>query len=437
MSVTIKSVNALTPAQKAGLKAGDILLSADGNEINDMLDYEFYTAKSQINIVYESAGETKSASVQKEEYEPFGCEFETYLIDKHHSCKNKCIFCFVDQLPQGMRKSLYFKDDDERLSFLFGNYITLTNLSKHELDRIKRMRISPINVSVHTVDPERRVFMMKNRFSGNVLPMLKELAQADIDINCQLVLCRGVNDGEYLMQSMRELSALYPAVQSIAAVPIGITSYREGLEPLITYDAKTAGEVLDMMESFGDELEKTIGERLVYPSDEWYLQAGRPIPQEDFYGGYPQLDNGVGMWRKFHDEFMEELQKPHIVPIPRKVDTVTGVSAYGLIQELADAAMKKYRFVKVRVHRIENRFFGGNVSVTGLLTGGDIIDQTKENLISRNFLLPGTTLRSEQDMFLDDITLESLESQLKVQVSVVGQDGGEFCRKLLGVREKA
>ncbi|MEG0804060.1 MAG: DUF512 domain-containing protein, partial [Pygmaiobacter sp.] len=347
---------------------------------------------------------------------------------------NKCIFCFVDQLPKGMRQSLYFKDDDERLSFLFGNYITLTNLSRHEIDRIKAMRISPINVSVHTVDPALRVSMMGNRFAGNVLEIIKELAAAEIEMNCQLVLCRGINDGEALQQSMRELSALYPAVQSIAAVPIGLTAFREGLCPLTVYDAPSAGVVLDQMEAFGDELCRSIGERLVYPADEWYLLANRPMPEEEFYGGYPQLDNGVGMWRKFHDEFMQELARPHVVHLPRRVDTVTGVSAYPLITTLVEALRKKYRFVRVRVHCIENHYFGGNVSVTGLLTGTDIIAQCEGKLLSDNLLLPGTTLRTEQDMFLDNTTLDEFSRRLCVKLEIIPQDGGAFARALLGLK---
>lgn len=435
MAVHIKSVDIGSPAEKAGLSAGSTILSIDGNEINDMLDYEFYAAKPQISITYEKDGITDTQTIVKEEYAPLGCEFETYLIDRHHSCKNKCIFCFVDQMPKGMRKSLYFKDDDERLSFLFGNYITLTNLSRHEIERIKMMHISPINVSVHTVDPTLRVQMMGNRFAGNVLPLLKELAEAGIEMNCQLVLCRNVNDGAYLEQSMKELSALYPAVQSIAAVPIGITDYRENLYPMQVYDAQSAAKVLDAMEAFGDALVEKIGERLVYPSDEWYLQANRPMPPEEFYGGYPQLDNGVGMWRKFYDEFMEELAKPHRVRLPRRVDTVTGVSAYSLIQTLCGALQKKYRFVKVRVHCVENRFFGGNVTVTGLLTGTDIMAQCDGKLMSDQLLLPGTTLRSEQDMFLDDITLENFSRALGVKVGVVPQDGAAFARMVLGFDE--
>lgn len=433
MSVTVKFVDEGSLAQQAGLSAGCVLLSIDGQEINDMLDYEFYSAKPQIALRFLKNGTEQEAILEKDEYQPLGCEFETYLIDRHHSCKNKCIFCFVDQLPKGLRQSLYFKDDDERLSFLFGNYITLTNLSRHEIERIKKMHISPINISVHTVDPALRVAMMGNRFSGKVLELITELAEAGIEMNCQLVLCRDINDGAALEQSLKALTALYPAVQSIAAVPIGITSFRDGLAPLTIYDKASAAEVIEMMEAYGDRMMEQHGERVVYPADEWYLIAERKMPQEDFYCGYLQLDNGVGMWRKFHDEFMEELEKHHRVHLPCRADAVTGVSAYPLISSLAEALQKKYRFVKIKVHRIENRFFGGNVSVTGLLTGGDIISQCEGKLRSKRLLLPGTTLRSEQDMFLDDTTLDEFSRALDVTVKVVPQDGGALARLMLGL----
>ncbi|MCI6640223.1 MAG: DUF512 domain-containing protein [Pygmaiobacter massiliensis] len=432
MAIQVKRVKKGSAAFKSGLRAGCVLYKADDHELCDMLDYEFYTAKERFLLEFEQAGKRQSVWVQKGEYEPFGCDFETYLIDKQHSCKNKCIFCFVDQLPCGMRKSLYFKDDDERLSFLFGNYITLTNLSRRELDRIKQMHISPINVSVHTVDPALRVQMMKNRFAGNVLPLLQELAAAGIELNCQLVLCRGINDGAYLAQSMEELCRLFPAVQSVAAVPIGLTAYRDGLPNLTPYDKESAGAVIDQMEAFGEIMLKKHKKRIVYPSDEWYLQAGRPMPPASFYDGYPQLDNGVGMWRKFYDEFMDELEKPHRVKLPCRADTVTGVSAYPLIAELCKAAAKKYPPIRVRVHRVENRFFGGNVTVTGLLTGTDIIAQCEGRLKSRRLLLPSTTLRAEQDLFLDDISLTEFSQKLGVLTQVVPQDGGAFCRMLLG-----
>ena len=433
MAVLVVAVDPNSPAQRAGILPGDEILTIDGGQINDMLDYEFYTAKDRFEVCFEREGERKNVRVEKQEYEPFGCDFETYLIDKHHSCKNKCIFCFVDQLPRGMRQSLYFKDDDERLSFLFGNYITLTNLTRQEMDRIKLMHISPINISVHAVDPALRVRMMKNRFAGDLMPRMRELAEADIEMNCQLVLCRGINDGAALEQSMRELAALWPQVRSVAAVPIGVTRYRENLEPLETYDAASAGAVLDQLLAFGDKMQQLHGERLIYPADEWYFLTGRPLPEEAFYGGYYQLDNGVGMCRKFYDEFMAELQKPHRVKLPCRADTICGESVYPLIVSLADALMKKYRFVRLRVHAIRNDFFGGNVSVTGLLTGQDIVAQASGKLISNRLLLPGTTLRSEQDLLLDDMSKEQLGEALGAQVTVIPQDGAAFARAALGL----
>ncbi len=433
MAVRVTGVDAGSPAERAGILPGDEILTIDGGQINDMLDYEFYTAKGQIGIRLRRGEEIRTVDVEKEEYEPLGCDFETYLIDKHHSCKNKCIFCFVDQLPRGMRQSLYFKDDDERLSFLFGNYITLTNLSRQEMDRIKLMHISPINISVHAVDPALRVRMMKNRFAGDLMPRMKELAEAGIEMNCQLVLCRGINDGAALEQSMRELAALWPQVRSVAAVPIGVTRYRENLEPLETYDPASAGAVLDQLLAFGDRMKAQCGERVIYPADEWYFLARRPLPTEAFYDDYYQLDNGVGMCRKFYDEFLAELQKPHRVKLPCRADTVCGESVYPLIAALADALHKKYRFVRLRVHRIRNDFFGGNVTVTGLLTGQDIVAQTAGKLISNRLLLPGTTLRSEQDLLLDDMSKEQLGQALGAAVTVIPQDGAAFARAALGL----
>ncbi|MBC5582152.1 DUF512 domain-containing protein [Anaerofilum sp. BX8] len=433
MAVRVTQVEPGSPAARAGIRPGDTLAQIDGGEINDMLDYEFYTAKGEFPVLVDRDGARIELQVKKEEYEPLGCDFETYLIDKHHSCKNKCIFCFVDQLPRGMRQSLYFKDDDERLSFLFGNYITLTNLSRRELDRIKLMHISPINISVHAVDPALRVRMMHNRFAGELMPRMRELAGAGIEMNCQLVLCRGINDGPALQRSMEELAALWPQVRSVAAVPIGVTRYRDGLEPLEVYDQETAAQTLDQLVAFGDRMEQQHGERLVYPADEWYFLAGRPLPPAHFYGDYFQLDNGVGMCRKFYDEFAAELSRPHRVHLPCRADTVCGESVYPLIVSMADALMKKYRFVQLRVHCIKNDFFGGNVTVTGLLTGQDIAAQAAGRMLSHRLLLPGTTLRSEQDVLLDDMTAEELGARLGAEVTVIPQDGAAFARAALGL----
>lgn len=430
MAVKVIAADKDTPAQALGL-AGSTLLSINGNEINDMLDYQFYAQAAHLTLAVVQDGKLNYLQVEKDELAPLGCCFESYLIDKKHSCKNKCMFCFIDQLPKGLRETLYFKDDDERLSFLFGNYITLTNLNSREVERIKTQHISPINVSVHTMDPELRVKMMKNPHAGEVLQYIEQFAEAGIEMNCQLVLCRGVNDGAALAHSLEQLAKLYPAVQSIAAVPSGLTKYREGLYPLVPYDAQSAGEVLDILEEYGQKYKAQHGVRLVYPGDEWFLLAGRPIPPEEYYDGYPQLENGVGMWRLLHDEFMDALQVPRTVLLPRKLDLATGTLAYPLIRMLAETLQSLYPRLHIRVHAIENRFFGGNVSVAGLLTGTDLIEQLQGKLLGNRLYLPQVMLREEQDMFLDNVTVKDLEKALKVKVRMVPQNGADMLAALL------
>lgn len=430
MAVKIIGADKDSPAQKHEL-AGTTLLSIDGSEINDMLDYEFYSSGARLELAFMRGGKLEYKTVEKEEYQPLGCNFESYLIDKKHSCKNKCMFCFIDQLPKGLRETLYFKDDDERLSFLFGNYITLTNLVPREVERIKRMHISPINVSVHTVDPELRVKMMKNKHAGEVLRYIDEFAAAGIEMNCQLVLCRGVNDGDKLRQSIEKLAGLYPAVQSIAAVPSGLTRYREGLHPLEAYDRKTAEQVLDILEEYGERYRQQHGVRIIYPGDEWYLLAGRPIPPYEFYDGFPQLENGVGMWRTLHDEFLEALPEMKPPLLPRRIDLATGELAYPLIKNLADTLQTVCRKVKITVHCIKNDFFGGNVTVTGLVTGTDLKKQLKGKLKSRTLGIPEVMLREEQDKFLDDVTVRELELALGVRVRIMPTRGGDLLTALL------
>lgn len=436
MAVRIKSVDKGSAAEAAGLKAGDTLLSADGNEINDMLDYQFYTSGPQLSLAVQRGGRLDYLQVEKGEYEPFGCEFETYLIDKKHSCANHCMFCFIDQLPKGLRESLYFKDDDERLSFLFGNYITLTNLSEREAARIIKMRISPINISVHTTDPDLRVRMMANKNAGSTLAYLEQFARAGIQMNFQLVLCRGVNDGPALEKSLADLSALYPAVQSIAAVPSGLTRYRKGLYPLTPYDAASSRQVLDILEHWGNLCKEKYGSRLVYPADEWYLAAGRPIPPDAFYEDYPQLENGVGMWRLFSEEFAAALEhhKQRWPLLPRRMDLVTGTLAAPLITQAAQALSRRYPRLKLTVHPIRNDFFGGNVSVAGLVTATDIAAQCRGKLKSRHLGVPEVMLRDEKDRFLDDWTIQKLEKALGVKVHILPCGGGALAETLLAPR---
>ena len=430
MAVKITAVDKDSPAEQYGLSGGT-LLSIDGNEINDMLDYEFYSQGAQLYLAVMQQGKLSYINVQKDEYQPLGCNFESYLIDKKHSCKNHCMFCFIDQLPPGLRDTLYFKDDDERLSFLFGNYVTLTNLNDREVERIKKMHISPINISVHTVDPALRVRMMANKCAGEVLRYIDEFAEAGIEMNCQLVLCRGINDGDKLRESIEKLAGLYPAVQSIAAVPSGLTRYRDKLYPLIAYDAKTAGEVLDILEEYGEKYKAQHGVRIVYPGDEWYLLAGRPIPQNDFYDDYRQLENGVGMWRRLHDEFMEALGDKRTLLLPRRLDIATGTLAYPLIKSLTDTLQSIYRNLRIRVHPIQNNFFGGNVSVAGLITGTDLKAQLKGKMLSHTLCIPEVMLREEQDMFLDNVTVKQLEKTLRAKVRILPQNGAEMLAALL------
>lgn len=430
MAVKITGTDKGTPAERANLK-GATLLSIDGNEIHDMLDYEFFSQGSELELSVMRGGALEYLQISKEEYQPLGCCFQSYLIDKKHSCCNKCIFCFIDQLPKGLRDTLYFKDDDERLSFLFGNYVTLTNLSAREVERIKAMHISPINISVHTVDPELRVKMMKNKNAGAVLRYIDEFAEAGIEMNCQLVLCRDVNDGDALRRSIEKLASLYPHVKSIAAVPAGLTRYREGLYPITAYDKESAAQVLDILEEYGEKFREQYGVRIVYPGDEWFLLAQRPIPKAEYYDEYLQLENGVGMWRLFHDEFMSALGTHHRVLWPRRMDVVTGELAYPLIKMLTETLCSIYPRVHVRVHMIKNEFFGGNVTVAGLITGTDILKQVKGKLCSHTLLIPEVMLREEKDKFLDDVTLSDLERKLHVKTRILPQDGGEVVQMLL------
>ena len=431
MAVPIASVQPGSPAEKAGLVAGDTLLSVDGHEIRDGLDYEFYTTGPRLRLVVQSGGGTREVLVEKDEYQPLGCEFETYLIDRQHPCKNKCVFCFVDQLPKGLRPSLYFKDDDERLSFLFGNYITLTNLSEREVARIIEMRISPVNVSVHTTNPDLRVQMMKNKHAGEVLAYLPRLAEAGIELNFQLVLCPGLNDGEELCRSIADLAAYRPHVRSIAAVPVGLSRHRQGLAVLQSYDAASAARQLDILLEAGDRFAKQDGRRLVYPSDEWFLLAGREIPPDDFYDDYPQLENGVGMWRVMEDEFTAALADAEGDGEETEADLVVGTLAAPLLRKLGAELTQKFPNTRLHVHAIRNDFFGPGVTVTGLLTGRDILEQCKGKLRSGRLLLPEDTLRAEGDLMLDGTTPADLERALAVRVQVVPKGGGALLDAVL------
>ncbi|MCR5485866.1 MAG: DUF512 domain-containing protein [Clostridiales bacterium] len=435
-AVVITGVNKNSPCGKKHILRGDVLISVNGREINDVLDYGFFISEKKLTLEVRSAEKQKikKFTVRKDEYEDIGLEFETYLMDKQRRCANKCIFCFVDQLPKGMRESLYFKDDDSRLSFLFGNYITLTNLSRHEADRIMEMHISPVNVSVHTMNPELRVKMMKNKNAGKCLSYLKEFADAGIKLNTQLVLCPGINDGDELLYSLNELGDLYPAVQSIAAVPVGLTGHREGLFELKPYTKQQAGEVIDIIEQFNMKRELLGIPRTAYPADEFYLIAERKIPDDDYYGDYPQLENGVGLCALLKSEYMSALgeNEKRLKTVSGSVTLATGEAAYPLIKELTDITKEKAEGLSISVIPIKNTFFGGYVNVSGLLTGKDYLSQLEGKDFGDRLLIPAVSLKRDEDIFLDDVTLNELEKKLGVKVIPVENDGVKLFEAVIG-----
>ncbi len=433
MAVIIQQVHPNSPAHIAGICAGEKLLSINGNTIMDVLDYRFYETDSRLTVtVADKNGEERSVSIRKGQYESLGLEFETYLMDKQHSCRNKCIFCFIDQLPKGMRESLYFKDDDSRLSFLFGNYITLTNLSEHEIERIIKMHISPINVSIHTTNPELRCKMMGNRFAGKALELLKRFADAGIHLNGQLVLCPGINDGPELERTLNDLYALGENVQSIACVPVGVTRYREGLYPLTTYTKETAEATLRQIEAFGDRFVKERGARTVYASDEFYLLAEREIPAPEFYEDFAQLENGVGLLASLQEEFRFALEDFTPPETKRRVTMATGEGAYAFLQTMLDEFRGKCDTILCNIVPVRNDFFGGTVNVSGLLTGQDLYAQLKDRDLGDALLIPCVTLRQQEDVFLDDMSLGELSQKLGVPVIPVINDGQQLLDAITG-----
>ncbi len=433
MAVKISGIEKNSLAAKKKIEKDDVLISINGNEINDVLDYRFYINDTKLLLSLKTAdGKSKLAMIRKDEFEDIGLEFETYLMDKQRSCKNKCIFCFIDQLPKGLRKSLYFKDDDSRLSFLFGNYITLTNLTDDEVQRIIKMHISPVNVSVHTMNPGLRVKMMANPKAGDALNRLKAFADAGIILNTQLVLCPGINDGKELEFSLNELSKLYPAVQSIAAVPVGLSDHREGLYELKPYNEQTAGEVIDTIDRFNEKFKKENGTVIAYAADEFYIKANRPMPDEDYYNGYPQLDNGVGMWTLLKTEFEQALEECEERAVDRRVTVVTGVAAYPLISELAKKAENKIKGLSVNVVEVKNKLLGSMITVSGLICGADIVSALENTDLGEELIIPPNCLRSEGDMFLDDMTVDELSEKLNVKVTQNGTGGEDLLRALTG-----
>lgn len=426
MAVKIFDVTTGSHADKAGIKKGETLLSINSNEIVDVLDYRFYQVNRKLTLEVEDENKNvRTIEMTKGEYEEIGLEFETYLMDKQHSCRNKCIFCFIDQLPKGMRESLYFKDDDSRLSFLFGNYITLTNITEHEIDRIIKMHISPINVSVHTTNPELRCKMMNNRFAGDTLKYLKRFADAGITLNCQIVSCPGINDGDELVRTLTDLENL--GVNMTAIVPVGLTRYRENLYPLVPYNKETAGQTIDIIEKMGDECVKKHGRRIFFPGDEFYLLAEREIPSPEFYEDFSALEDGIGMIAYLTDDVgwkLEELDADE--SLCHKVTIACGEGVFPYMKRIMSMINEKFPNITINTRAIKNNFFGGGVNVSGLVTGGDLIDQLRGDDLGDRLIIPSSMLRFENDLFLDDVSTDDVERELGVTLVPVNNNGNDL-----------
>ncbi len=414
------------------------MISLNDHEIIDVLDYRFYETNAQLQIkLADSKGQTRVISMSKRQYQAIGLQFNTYLMDKQRSCCCKCIFCFIDQMPKGMRESLYFKDDDSRLSFLFGNYVTLTNLKENDIQRIIDMKISPINISVHTTNPELRVKMMGNRFAGKTLEILPRFAEAGIQMNTQLVLCPGINDGAELERSLTDLGKLAPAMQSISLVPVGITKFRQKLFELRPYTKEEAADTIDLIDSFGDRFERKLGNRMAYAADEFYIKAERPIPPPEFYGDFSQLESGVGSIACLKEEFLFALKKRlhgnDTVQIPKRNITIaTGVAAQPFIDGLLDEVRIKCNNLTCRVIPIVNHFFGENITVAGLITGKDMISQLKGKQLGEVLLIPAVMLRHNTNILLDDITLDDISRELQITIKTIMNDGEQLLNAVLG-----
>jgi putative radical SAM enzyme (TIGR03279 family) len=430
--VEIKSVTANSPAHRAGIKKGSFLIEINGHKIKDVLDYMFYAAESKVVLLISENGSEKKYKIVKSEYDDIGLEFETFLMDKKQSCCNKCVFCFIDQMPKGMRETLYFKDDDARLSFLQGNYVTLTNLSDEDIDRIIEMKLN-VNVSVHTTNPKLRCKMMNNRFAGEKLKYLWQMADAGLSLNCQIVLCPNLNDGAELERTLNDFGKIAENISSVSVVPVGLTKFREKLYPLTTFDEKTAGETIDIIEKYQNKFLSEHGSRLVFPSDEFFLTAKRELPSADYYEDYPQYENGVGLLRSLEDEFESALKIADKMLCKRKITIATGKSPYEFIKSLTNKAESVFEDLKCQVIPIRNDFFGESITVTGLITAQDIINQLKGVDIGDNLLLSSAMIKADEPIFLDDMSIEDVERKLDTKIRIVPNDGFEFLDALLGV----
>ena len=438
----IQSVAPGSIAEELGVERGDVLISINDQEVEDVFDYRYLTQDEELTVVIrkgdsmeEDEPEEWELEIEKEPDEDLGIEFESGLMDEYRSCRNRCIFCFVNQMPKGMRDTLYFHDDDARLSFLQGNYITLTNMSDHDIDRIIRYHLEPINISFHTMNPALRCEMLHNRTAGDVFPRIQRLKEAGIELNGQIVLCRGINDGEELEYSLREFEQYLPELKSVSVVPVGLTRFRDRLPKLIPFDADSAGPVIDQIERWQQYYMTRYGTHLVHASDEWYIMAGRELPPEESYDGYLQLENGVGMVRLLTEEIREELRrsagrKARSRHITIATGRLVGPILDGLVREITEV----FPQVRADVVPITNHFFGELITVSGLITGQDLTAQLAGRDLGEELLLPANMLRSGENVFLDDMTVEQVEETLQIKTVIVESDGRSFVEAVTGNR---
>lgn len=441
MEVNVKNTNNIISkvyknsiAEELGIEVGDLLISINDQPIHDIIEYRFLLSDEYLEVeIKKKNNEIYVYEIEKEYDDDLGIEFTNPIIDKAKSCRNKCVFCFIDQLPKGMRETLYFKDDDSRLSFLQGNFVTLTNMSEEDIDNIIKYRISPINISVHTTNPELRKTMIKNKFAGKLYEIMKRLADAQIQMNCQIVLCPGYNDREELERTVSDLTKLYPYVNSAAAVPVGITKHRDHLPHLEIFNKKTASETIDLVNKLQEKYLKELGTRFIFLSDEFYMIANRQLLDYEEYEGFIQFENGVGMISKLEREIKDYLatNPKNSMDVKKKVSIATGHSAYNFICDMANCMMKKYPELDIKVHKIINNFFGDTITVSGLITATDIIDQLKNEDLGQTLYIPRSMLKADEEIFLDNITLEELQKIMNMEIVPCLNEGKDFVDKIL------
>ena len=433
MEHIVKNVLENSIAEELEIEPGDNILAVNDHPIEDIFDYQYLINDEYIELlVKKSDGEEWLLEIEKDYDEDLGIVFENSLMDNYKSCYNKCIFCFIDQNPKGMRDTIYFKDDDSRLSFLQGNYITLTNMKDEDIDRIINYHLAPINISVHTTNPQLRCSMLNNRFAGTILERIRKFYNAGIPMNGQIVLCKGINDGEELWRSISDLMEFVPVMESLSVVPVGLSDYRDGLFHLEPFDKEDACEVIDIIEHFQKKAYEKHGIHFVQASDEWYINAGRDFPEAERYDGFVQLENGVGMVRLMKEEFEQEFSAVQGDDREYEVSIVTGVLVYDSINILVDRMKEKFPNVKIHLYKIINDFFGHRITVTGLLTGGDMIKQLKGKPLGQRLILPSNTLMADEPKFLDDVTLDQFIEALQVDVCIVESSGADFIHSVIG-----